>query len=29
LWCASHHAIDARSVLGTVQGSALRFGALG
>ena len=23
--CAGHHAIDARSVLGTVQGSALRF----
>ena len=23
--CAGHHAVDARSVLGTVQGSALRF----
>jgi hypothetical protein len=23
--CAGHHAIDARSVLGTVQGSSLRF----
>jgi len=25
LWRASHHAIDVRSVLGTVQGSTLRF----
>ena len=25
LRCAGHHALDARSVLGTVQGSALRF----
>ena len=29
LWCVGHHAIDARSVLGTAQASALRFDRAG